>query len=70
MARVTVGPKTGGGWQVNVDDQTFPTQAEAVEAARSQLLGSGGGELIIKGGDGKVREQSTIGRPDPQRSKG
>jgi hypothetical protein len=31
---------------------------------------SGGGELVIKGRDGKVRDQSTIGRKDPRKSKG
>jgi hypothetical protein len=31
---------------------------------------SGGGELVIKGRDGKVREESTIGRKDPPKSKG
>jgi hypothetical protein len=70
MARVTVGPKTNGGWQVSGKDQTFQTQAEAVKAARSELESSNGGELVIKGRDGKVREQSTIGRPDPTGSKG
>jgi hypothetical protein len=31
---------------------------------------SGGGELVIKGRDGKVRDQRTIGRKDPRKSKG
>ena len=70
MARVTVGPKTGGGWQVSRDDQTFRTQAEAEQAARQQLTSSGGGELVVKGRDGRVRMQNTVGQPDPRRSKG
>lgn len=70
MARVTAGPKTGGGWQVSGDDQTFRTQAEAERAARRQLTSSGGGELVVKGRDGRIRLQNTIGRSDPPRSKG
>jgi hypothetical protein len=70
MARVTVGPKSGGGWQVTGEDQTFRTQAEAEQAARRRLNMSGGGELIVKGRDGRVRLQNTLGRADPRRSKG
>ena len=69
MPRVTVGPKSGGGWQVSGDDQTYRTQREAEQSARRQL-GNGGGELVVKGRDGRVRVQNTIGRPDPRRSKG
>ena len=70
--RRTVGPKSGGGWQViggNAGAQ-FRTQAEAERAARQELLSSGGSELVVKGRDGKVRSQNTIGRRDPRRTKG
>jgi hypothetical protein len=70
MARVTVGPKSGGGWQVTGDDQTYRTQANAERAARRQLGTSGGGELVLKGRVGRVRLQNTIGQPDLRRSKG
>ena len=70
MANVTVGPKTGGGWQVTGESRDFKTQAEAVKAARRQLEGSGGGELVVKGRDGGIRMQNTIGRKDPRTSKG
>jgi hypothetical protein len=70
MANVTVGPKTGGGWQVTGESRDFKTQAEAVKAGRRQIQGSGGGELIVKGRDGMIRSQNTIGRPDPRGSKG
>ncbi|MFL5768549.1 MAG: DUF2188 domain-containing protein [Chloroflexota bacterium] len=70
MPRVTVGPKTDGGWQVSGENQTYKTQAEAQQAARRQLANTGGGELVVKGRDGRVRIQNTIGRPDPRRSKG
>ena len=69
MARVTVGPKSGGGWQVTGDGQTYKTQREAEQSARRQLA-SGGGELVVKGRNGRIRLQNTIGRPDPGRSKG
>jgi hypothetical protein len=65
MPRVTVGPKAGGGWQITGEQQTFRTQQEAEQAARRQLA-NGGGELVVKGRDGRVR----IGRPDPRRSSG
>lgn len=70
MANVTVGPKTGGGWQVTGESRDFKTQAEAVKAARRQLEGSGGGELVVKGRDGRIRMQNTIGRKDSRTSKG
>ncbi len=70
MPRVTVGPKTGGGWQVSGDHQTYKTQREGELAARKQLAGAGGGELVVKGRDGRIRMQNTIARPDPRRSNG
>jgi Uncharacterized protein conserved in bacteria (DUF2188) len=69
MPRVTVGPKTGGGWQVTGEQQVFKTQRAAEQAARRQLA-NGGGELVVKGRDGRIRLQNTIGRPDPRRSRG
>ena len=36
MPRVTVGPKTGGGWQVSGDTQTYKTQRAREQAARKQ----------------------------------
>jgi hypothetical protein len=70
MPRVTVGPKSGGGWEVSGERQTFRTQREGEQAARRRLATSGGGELVIKGRDGKIRMQNTIGRPDPRRTRG
>jgi uncharacterized protein DUF2188 len=64
--RPTVGPKTGGGWQVSGDLQTNKTQREGELAARK--LANGGGELVVKGRGGRIRMQNTIGRPDPRRS--
>jgi len=41
------------------------TQKEAAEAAREHLLNSGGGELEIKGLDGRIRSKDTIAKTDP-----
>jgi hypothetical protein len=70
--RRTVGPKPGGGWQLSggTAGGQFQTQAEAEGAARQELLSAGGGELVVKGRDGKIRSQSTIGRRDPRKTKG
>ncbi|HVL54345.1 MAG TPA: DUF2188 domain-containing protein [Vitreimonas sp.] len=68
----TVGPKTGGGWQVTGGSSSgqFPTQAAAEKTARAELTTSGGGELILKGRDGQVREKRTIAKRDPRATKG
>ena len=41
------------------------TQAAATASAKQHLLNSGGGDLAIKGRDGRIRSKDTIGRPDP-----
>ena len=41
------------------------TQAAAAASAKQHLLNSGGGDLAIKGRDGKIRSKDTIGRKDP-----
>ena len=71
-SRRTVGPKSGGGWQVSggAGSIQYRTQGEAVMAARQDLLSSGGGELVVKGRDGKVRAQDTVGGKDPRSTKG
>jgi len=65
MPRVTVGPR-----QVSGDAQTYKAQRETEQAARRQLADTGGGELVVKGRDGRIRVQNTTERPDPRRSKG
>jgi Uncharacterized protein conserved in bacteria (DUF2188) len=55
---------------VSSQSEDYPTQEEAVQAARIVLINAGGGELVVKGQDGRVRQQDTIGRPDPRSSKG
>jgi uncharacterized protein DUF2188 len=68
----TVGPKKGGNWQVSGGTKSHETKTQeaGVKIARGELLGSGGGELIIKGRDGKIRDTRTIGRKDPRESRG
>lgn len=41
------------------------TQREAIHAANKMLRNQGGGELAVKGEDGKIRSKDTIARPDP-----
>jgi len=45
------------------------TQTAGVAEARRQLARTGGGELRLKGRDGKVRDSTTVARPDPRKSK-
>lgn len=48
------------------------TQKEAEEAAREMLTNQGGGELITKGLDGKIRSKDTIepgNDPNPPKDK-
>jgi hypothetical protein len=71
----TVTPR-GGDWTVDKPGASrassrHDTQAEAIDAARGYLQNEGGGELKIKGTDGKVRAQDTIPNGnDPRRSRG
>jgi hypothetical protein len=37
-------------------------QHQAVDAARDMLRAQGGGELVIKGKDGKIRQKDTVSR--------
>jgi len=51
---------------------THSTQKEAEQSAKEMLTKSGGGELTIKGRDGKIRSKDTIppGRdPNPPKDK-
>lgn len=46
------------------------TQDEAIDNARKMLENQRGGELSIKGENGKIRDKRTIGRKDPYPPKG
>lgn len=39
----------------------FDTQAEAIISGREKLTNAGGGELTVKGRDGKIRSKDTLG---------
>jgi len=50
----------------------YKTQGEAIRAAAETLRKQGGGELIVKGRDGRIRSKDTIapGRdPNPPRDR-
>jgi hypothetical protein len=69
----TVGPKKSGGWEVSgtaVKPVAAKTQTAGVAEARRQLARTGGGELKVKGRDGKIRDTTTIARKDPRKTKG
>ena len=57
--------KDGDGWINQRNDATrasskHRTQTEATAAARKMLKNQGGGELAIKGLDGKIRSKDTV----------
>lgn len=64
----------GTNWSVKVTGTVvagpFRLQSEAINAARTWLLGHGGGELVVLGEDGQIRQKDTIGRSDPRGSRG
>ncbi|HWB83200.1 MAG TPA: DUF2188 domain-containing protein [Bryobacteraceae bacterium] len=44
----------------------FSTQREAVESAKAIMRGEGGGQLVVHGRDGQIRERDTYGMPPIQ----
>lgn len=61
----TVSKRTDGVWENKRHDadkasSLHKTQKEAENAARGMLKNQGGGELITKGVDGKIRSKDTI----------
>ena len=73
----TVFRRSDGSWankrnDANRASSLHSTQKEAENAARSNLKNQGGGELITKGLDGKIRSKDTIAPgndPMPPRDK-
>ena len=54
-----------GDWAVKRQGQPFPeskhpTQAEAIDHARTTIRAEGGGELTIHRPDGRIRERDTV----------
>ena len=74
--RRDVTPNPQGGWDVKKPGAArasahTDTQAAATSRGREILRNAGGGELRIKGTDGKVRAQDTVPKGnDPRSSKG
>lgn len=61
----TISRRPDGTWANKKDgadraSSTHQTQRDAIDAARDMLNRSGGGELKVKGEDGKIRSKDTI----------
>lgn len=73
----TVSKRPDGSWANKRDDagrasSLHDTQAQAAAAAKQMLQTVGGGELKIKGVDGKIRSKDTIAPgndPNPPKDK-
>lgn len=72
-----VTPHPEGGWKVDAPDSSrasarTDTQAEAIDRAREIVGGLGGGEVVIHGRDGRIRDSDTVAPgndPHPPRDK-
>ena len=54
-----------GGWAVKAGDaerasSVHETQAEAIMRAREIISNNGGGELVVQGKDGQIRQKDTV----------
>lgn len=61
----TVSRRPDGTWENKRNDKdrassVHDTQGAAIDAARGMLETQGGGELTVKGRDGKIRSKDTI----------
>jgi hypothetical protein len=61
----TISRRPSGTWENKRNDATrasslHKTQADAIESGRSMLQNQGGGELMVKGLDGRIRSKDTI----------
>jgi len=73
----TVSRRPDGTWENKRNDakkasSLHKTQKEAEQAAKAMLKNQGGGELTIKGVDGKIRSKDTIAPgndPNPPKDK-
>lgn len=68
-------PNPNGGWDVTAPDASRAsshqeTQAGAIDRARTIVGNAGGGEVIIHGRDGRIRDSDTVAPgndPNPPR---
>jgi len=73
----TISRRPDGTWENKRNDtkrasSLHPTQKDAEQTAREMLRQQGGGELTIKGLDGKIRSKDTIAPgndPNPAKDK-
>ena len=74
--RRIVKPNPAGGWDVAARNAQrasghFDRQSDAIDRAREILSNLGGGELEVRGADGRVRQQDTVPHGhDPRSSEG
>jgi hypothetical protein len=66
----TIFRRPDGSWANKRDGAERPasvhtTQQAAADAGKQNLLNSGGGDLKIKGLNGRIRSKDTIGKSDP-----
>lgn len=74
-SRRHVVPNENGGWDVRAPDSQrasahTDTQADAINRARDIVGNAGGGEVVIHGRDGRIRDSDTIAPgndPNPPR---
>jgi hypothetical protein len=72
-----VAPRPEGGWQVikpgaGRASAVAPTQEQAIDRGRQILQNDGGGELQIRGRNGRIRDSDTVppgNDPNPPRDK-
>lgn len=70
-------PKPDGGWAVEKpgaerSSANTDTQQQAIDRAREIVHNAGGGEVVIHGRDGRIRDKDTIAPgndPNPPRDK-
>jgi len=70
-------PNPDGGWDVKAPNAErasahLDTQAQGVDRAREIVHNSGGGEIVIHGRDGRVRDSDTVAPghdPNPPRDR-
>jgi hypothetical protein len=68
-------PNSGGGWDVHAPGSSrssghTETQEEAIDRAREIVRNTGGGEIVIHGRDGRIRDSDTVppgNDPNPPR---
>lgn len=70
-------PNPHGGWDVRApgadrSSSHQPTQGDAIDRAREIVGNSGGGEVVIHGRDGRIRDSDTVppgNDPNPPRDR-